>query len=516
MPLLCVTEKYSFDTDIPFSKEMHQLYEFLLIVLKMLPDFSLRRVRTISVLSIVFFILITFFGVHSLRGSHLGTRTPETPHQAGPILPQLPDYQRLPSESAYCTERFGLDYLRTLSNSSIDYCNAASRSSLTCFRSQTADDGRVDSFCFGTSASTNSAMNHIDLDCQLREWTVEETAKGIRRLDQFPNYWYETGPRYIFNNFIRMKSPGDVVTAPVGAKGDFSILIKREEKVTNLWHSLMEISALFMTLDVLRMTRNPATGLAFFTAEDVQNTQVIILDDHPQGPYYELWSLFAEKPMLRWKDRHTNTPPSLNNIIIPLPGASNPLWQGDWKVQSCDHSKLLRTFSQRTLQFYKVASDPKPADMPLVVTFIDRKEKRRLIDKDLYINKLRLKFPAIEVQMVDFAELSFSEQLKVARQTDLLVGVHGAGLTHGLFQRPGSAMVEIIPNNLAHKGFRNLAKLLGHHYFSSHADKRGTATAKDAWQTDDVYLGEDRFMNLLEVAVKSMYNRGLLNSDVSK
>ncbi|MCJ1478537.1 hypothetical protein MMC13_007217 [Lambiella insularis] len=167
---------------------------------------------------------------------------------------------------------------------------------------------------------------------------------------------------------------------------------------------------------------------------------------------------------------------------------------------------------------YKAVLNPSThrAREPLVLTFIDRKEKRRLIDKNLYIEKLRLKYPAIDIQMIDFADLPFKEQLKVAYRSDILVGVHGAGLTHSLFQQSGSAIVEIIPHTLAHKGFRNLAKLLGHHYFSSHADERSTTTAKDAWQTDDVYLEEARFMELLEVAVKCMYNRGLLNSDVSR
>jgi hypothetical protein len=37
---------------------------------------------------------------------------------------------------------------------------------------------------------------------------------------------------------------------------------------------------------------------------------------------------------------------------------------------------------------------------------------------------------------------------------------------------PGSTMVEILPPGVTHKGFRDMTKLLGHNYFSSHATGR--------------------------------------------
>ncbi|MCJ1432474.1 hypothetical protein MMC27_001831 [Xylographa pallens] len=478
----------------------------------MIPDYSLRRPRVAIALFVLTFVVLTIFGVQSLWKPHKEESV--IPYHTGYALPLPHDYQQLPDELTFCQERFGLEYLRSLSNSSINYCEFESRSSLTCFHSQTAENGRVDSFCIGAPASFDGHGKTFQMDCHFRQLSIEESTKGIPRFEQFPSYWYETGPRYIFNKYIRTDGVGDTLPAPEKLSRSFSILVKREEKITNLWHSLMEISALYMTLDVLQITQDQATRRAFLTAEDVQDTQVVILDDHPDGPYYDMWTLFASKPIIRINELPTDEILNVNTLIVPLPGASNPLWQGDWKAHSCDHSKLLRAFSERVLKFYSIDKEPKSLDSPLILTFIDRKEKRRLINKELYIEKLRSKFPAVEIQMVDFATLSFVEQIRIARRTDILVGVHGAGLTHELFQRPGSAVVEIIPHSLAHKGFRNLAKLLGHGYFSTHADDRPTTTAKDAWQTDDVSVEEDRFMTLLEIAVKSMYNRGLLNNDV--
>lgn len=83
-------------------------------------------------------------------------------------------------------------------------------------------------------------------------------------------------------------------------------------------------------------------------------------------------------------------------------------------------------------------------------------------------------------------------------------------------------MVEILPPNLNHKGFRNVAALLGHAYFSVHAsqsvpplapDVPGTSEKRD-WHEEDIFLEKDIFMNLMNVAIKLFYNKGSRNYDI--
>jgi protein O-GlcNAc transferase len=295
---------------------------------------------------------------------------------------------------------------------------------------------------------------------------------------------------------------------------NFSILIKRENSNYNVWHSLMEIFALYMTLDVLRMTPNSATQRTFFSTEDFANSQVVILDNLEDGPFFDLWTLFAKQPPIRLQDVSDATQINLENIIVPLPGGANPFWQGDWEPLSCDRSELLQTFSRRVLDFYMIGDDLGPEDRPLALTFIDRTTKRRLINQGPYIERLRAKYATFDIRVVDLAAMTFSEQLQIIRHTDILAGVHGAGLTHAMFLPPRSTVVEILPLGLKHKGFRNLAKKLDHNYFSSHAIEYHTDGSKGDWQSDDIFIEEERFMELLDVAVKSMYQRGLRNEDV--
>lgn len=201
-------------------------------------------------------------------------------------------------------------------------------------------------------------------------------------------------------------------------------------------------------------------------------------------------------------------------MIIPLAGGSNPFWQGDWSPLPCEKSDLLRTFVHRVLDFYKI-DRTKPSDGDIVVTFVDRKSSRRLLHQADYLDEIRANISHVKVQAIDFASIPFKQQLEIARSTDVFVGVHGAGLTHGMFFPKKSVIVEILPPDLDHKGFRNMAGMLGHGYFSTHASKRLLQPKNDGWQHEDVFLEKWRFLELMNTAIKSIYNSGEHNYDIN-
>jgi hypothetical protein len=51
----------------------------------------------------------------------------------------------------------------------------------------------------------------------------------------------------------------------------------------------------------------------------------------------------------------------------------------------------------------------------------------------------------IEVEAVDLAVISFKEQVKLVSTADILMGLHGAGLTHFIFTQPHAHVFELIP-----------------------------------------------------------------------
>lgn len=202
----------------------------------------------------------------------------------------------------------------------------------------------------------------------------------------------------------------------------------------------------------------------------------------------------------------------LDNVIVPLPDATNPLWQGYWIPADCDHSETLSVFVERILDKLSISRERDPL-APLTVTFINRMGSRKLQNISKLLSYLLAAFPEVIVNVVDFAATQFREQLTLVQQTDILAGVHGAGLTHAMFLKPGSSVVEIIPADCAHKGFRNLAKLRGHQYFSAHATQLAPKETEN-WQENNVIIEPERFIGLMDVATKSIHNRGELDLDI--
>ncbi|TPX17991.1 uncharacterized protein E0L32_011938 [Thyridium curvatum] len=471
-------------------------------------------------------------------------------------IPELDDIPPTrPGEPEFCVDRFSPRYLYQLRDHNIQYCTPESQARLTCFHSKVRDDDNQDSFCIGQGSVLDVSRKRFALDCNIRQPDDNETARGLLSFDRIKPHWYATGPKVLFDHFVDFRPTLQRSPEPMGKKKEFALLVKREEG-RNLWHTLMEIWSMTMTFDTLRLSRDPNDdNKPFFESpEDVANTQIIVLDDHIRGSTFDLWHLFSSKPPLHLKEIVEDPVKAQEfsekhlNIILPLPGGSNPLWQNDWVARDCTESPLLRLFVRRVFQHFGVehATGPRPVgraqDKDITLTFVDRRGSRRLLRSEALLDAARARFPNVDVRAVDLAALPLAEQLRIVQETDVLLGVHGAGLTHAMFMREGAgAVAEIQPAGLFHKGFRNLAAMTGHRYFSAHADmvlpgeeeeqgstggETGSAastrgTRREAkrdeervWQSANVRIEEERFLGLVEVAVKSLYNEGLRNHDV--
>ncbi|KAK4064188.1 uncharacterized protein Triagg1_9167 [Trichoderma aggressivum f. europaeum] len=470
---------------------------------------SYRRYIALLIVVFVTCFILLLHDLDHLRRYNLVHLSPSPRVESPPAVLSLPhDYDLVgTSETVWCQERFGTRYLENARDFSASFCTDESTSRFTCFFSHTAADNppRIDSMCYGHRAVFDESLHRFRLGCDIQSPTSDEMARGVPMPTELSRYWYETGPGFVMNEAVLLdsavsKGPSQITT----------ILVKREGS-SNVWHSLMEIMSLSWSLDVLQIGADTETGNPFLSPEAGPTTQVVLLDNHEDGPFIDMWKLFSKMPIRRIQELNESEP--LSDIIIPFAGGSNPLWQGDWEDIVCRDSTLVKTFSSRVLSLYGVAT-PIKENNKVIVTYIRRANTRKLINEDAHMEALRNEIPNMILNVVDFAAISFAEQLKIVRETDLLVGVHGAGLTHLMFLQPGSAVLEILPEGFQHKGFRNLAQMLGISFFRAHAKMHGDASGNNQWQFDAVELDQQRFVELVDFGVRSLSNNGKKSYDI--
>jgi len=404
------------------------------------------------------------------------------------------------SYSGNCGARFGQEYIEAFTKTATQYCDDESTARLTCF-SHKIRDNQTDSFCMGGPALFDFAKRgSIHMDCKVRDLTDSELQRHIPEFSDFPSYQYSTGPAYIFKEKMNI----DRMEDKVPAYDDVSLLIQREDTEKNLWSTLLEIMSLTFSMDVLQKAIDPSTGKPFWSEADMDKTRAVFTDRLLHGPYWDLWRLFAGQPSIRMTETSSRLNIAITKVVLPLPGGSNPFGQADAADIACGESTLIKTYVKRVLDFYKIKENTSRDGRALTLTVIDRKAQRKLVNQDRLIAALQAKHPDIKVQLVDFTEKLLENQIPIAHDTDILVGVHGDGLAHGMFLPSKSAMVEFLPPTLEHKGFANMAKFLGHKHFSGRGAKHSSPGDVGDWQQDDVLVEESEFLAVCDKAIASM------------
>ena len=128
------------------------------------------------------------------------------------------------------------------------------------------------------------------------------------------------------------------------------------------------------------------------------------------------------------------------------------------------------------------------------ILVIERKQyKRRLGDQaksftrvwenseDL-IKQLEKTFPQYNVTGIYAEQLTVCEQIKSAHNTDILIGMHGAGMVHLWWIEENAKVVELIPKSQrGNVAFKTLATFLGRTYkeFTKVLEKRDNTVRVD-------------------------------------
>ncbi|XP_073732068.1 EGF domain-specific O-linked N-acetylglucosamine transferase isoform X2 [Misgurnus anguillicaudatus] len=136
------------------------------------------------------------------------------------------------------------------------------------------------------------------------------------------------------------------------------------------------------------------------------------------------------------------------------------------RISDCHSEGMFRAFSQHVLHRLGVPQEG-PKEGQVRVTLLARStEYRRIINQDEIIKALKT-VPFFEVRVVDYKykEMLFLEQIHITHNSDVFIGMHGAGLTHLLFL-PDWAVIFELYNCQDESCYRDLARLRGVHYMT--------------------------------------------------
>lgn len=75
-----------------------------------------------------------------------------------------------------------------------------------------------------------------------------------------------------------------------------------------------------------------------------------------------------------------------------------------------------------------------------------------------------------EIEPVDLAGRRLREQMELAIEADIMVGVHGIGLNNALWLPPGATVIELFPPGVHHYDHQIICEMLGLPYFGLEGD----------------------------------------------
>ena len=231
-------------------------------------------------------------------------------------------------------------------------------------------------------------------------------------------------------------------------------LLARDEDCENTFHTMADFTNMFLVHLILG-------------GDLISQQQVVLMDRFSNGPYFELIqkSFSPSHAVLRHSDFnkktilfrrlifHLESPAALTHPEVAIP---DPL--------TCYSTGLFHELRKHVLQSFHLWNITPPKIPTAVLSLRHRtphKNVGRVMANEKDVINVLNEGNMFTYQVIDSASLSFEEQLKIIRNANILIGVHGAGLMHILFAAEECVLVEIHPSYRQDRHFRHAARLVG-------------------------------------------------------
>lgn len=194
-------------------------------------------------------------------------------------------------------------------------------------------------------------------------------------------------------------------------------LLARDEDCENTFHSTADFMNIYFVMSLLNINPN--------------NQQIMLWDKFSTGPYEELIknAFSSNFPILR-HTHYKNKKILFKHIIWHLespaglifPRVANP------DPMRCHNTALFKSYRKYILQSFNLYNQL-PSQIPIITLSLRHrtpaKNVGRVMMNEIEVIKVLQEGNMITYQVVDFSKMTFTEQLKTIRSTNILIGIHG-------------------------------------------------------------------------------------------
>lgn len=232
---------------------------------------------------------------------------------------------------------------------------------------------------------------------------------------------------------------------------DRPTVIMKLDATVNMYHHFCDFLNLYLTMHF----NNSLAG--YF--------DILIWDTLPyRGTFLPMWSAFHSGKLRDLSEFRGKKVCLQEALFAFLPRMIFGMYYNLPLVPGCHSSGAFKAFNRHVL--HKLNVKVLPPEDHVRVTLLSRGTKhRRILNEDELLTAAR-KLPDASVQRVHFNHATdFRHQIEVMANTDVLIGMHGAGLTHVLFQPDWAVLFEIY-NCDDPVCYKDLARLRGIKYLT--------------------------------------------------
>ena len=277
-------------------------------------------------------------------------------------------------------------------------------------------------------------------------------------------------------------------------------LLIRDEDCENAFHSHADFLNMFLIMSILNI--NP---------HDINNNggqQVLLFDRHINGPFFELiQQAFSPLNLIKRISDYKSKIILFKHLVFHLespaalifPKVSNP---GPLR---CYNTGLFQSYRKYILYSFNLLNVTPPPIPKIILTIRQRtKDKNvgRIMTNLEEVKKVINEGNMIDFQIIDQATMSFSQQLQLIRSSNILVGIHGAGLMFIMYAAEEAILIEIHPTYRQDRHFRHASRMTGKIYMPLRATTQETCEGS----SDNIMVPIPEFKQTLDGAIRLARN----------